>query len=126
MSRILGIVRRYPVVALTVCIGVVALALAASGEDGSRTARWLVSAYALVIALRQAWSMVGDIRRGVWGIDILAVTAILSTVAVGEFWASLLIVLMLSGGEALEEAAAGRARRELTHLLDREIGRAHV
>lgn len=126
MSRILGIVRRYPVVALTVCIGVVALALAASGEDGDRAARWLVSAYALVIALRQGWSMIGDIRRGVWGIDILAVTAILSTVAVGEFWASLLIVLMLSGGEALEDAAAGRARRELTHLLDRAPRLAHI
>ena len=124
MTGFLGIVRRYPVVALTVGVAACALALAAGG--GNQAARWLVSAYALVIALRQGWSMIGDIRRGVWGIDILAVTAILSTVAVGEFWASLLIVLMLSGGEALEDVAAGRARRELTHLLDRAPRLAHV
>ena len=126
MKHLLGIVRRYPVVALTLCVAGVALVLAAGGEDGSRAARWLVSAFALLVALRQGWSMIGDIRRGVWGIDILAVTAILATVVVGEFWASLLIVLMLSGGEALEDFAAGRARRELTHLLDRAPRLAHV
>ena len=126
MNGILGFVRRYPVVALTAGTGVVALALTAGGEGASQAARWLVSTFALVVALRQGWSMIGDIRRGVWGIDILAVTAILATVAVGEFWASLLIVLMLSGGEALEDFAAGRARRELTHLMDRAPRLAHV
>lgn len=126
MSRIVGIVRRYPVVALTLCVAACSLALAAGGPDGSTAARWLVSTFAVLVALRQARSMIGDIRRGVWGIDVLAVTAILATVAVGEFWASLLIVLMLSGGEALEDFAAGRARRELTHLLDRAPRLAHV
>ena len=126
MSRILGIVRRYPVVALTFCVAILALALATGGAGGTQAARWVVSVFAVLVALRQSSSMIGDIRRGVWGIDILAVTAILATVAVGEFWASLLIVLMLSGGEALEDFAAGRARRELTHLLDRAPRLAHV
>ncbi|WP_342672062.1 heavy metal translocating P-type ATPase [Sanguibacter gelidistatuariae] len=110
--------------ALTVCVAVVALVL--SGAGASPATRWLVSAYALAVALRQGWSMVADIRRGTWGVDILAVTAIVATVAVGEFWASLVIVLMLSGGEALEDVAAGRARRELTSLLDRAPSQAHV
>lgn len=60
-----------------------------------------------------------------FGLDILAVTAIVATVVVGEYWASLVIVLMLTGGEALEVAAAGRAQRELRALLDRVPQQAH-
>ncbi|MGH8800915.1 MAG: heavy metal translocating P-type ATPase, partial [Casimicrobiaceae bacterium] len=62
---------------------------------------------------------------GQWGIDVLAIMAIIATVAVGEYWASLVIVLMLSGGEALEDYAARRARRELSALLDRTPQLAH-
>ena len=47
------------------------------------------------------------------------------SVVVGEYWASLVIVIMLTGGEALEVAAAGRARRELRALLDRVPQQAH-
>uniref|UniRef100_UPI0035ABB6CE heavy metal translocating P-type ATPase n=1 Tax=Pseudarthrobacter raffinosi TaxID=2953651 RepID=UPI0035ABB6CE len=55
----------------------------------------------------------------------MAVTAIASTVAVGEYVASLIIVLMLAGGEALEEIAQGRATRELRSLLERVPQTAH-
>src|SRR5690606_11732458 len=46
-------------------------------------------------------------------------------VAVGEDWAALVVCLMLSGGEAPEDHAAGRARRELTGLLARAPQTAH-
>ena len=49
-----------------------------------------------------------------------------ATLAVGEYLASLIIVLMLSGGEALEDFAARRAKRDLTALLDRSPRIAHV
>ncbi|MUH53459.1 MAG: cadmium-translocating P-type ATPase, partial [Actinobacteria bacterium] len=54
-----------------------------------------------------------------------AVTAILATIIVGEFWASLVIVLMLTGGEALEDYAEGRAERELSSLLEHVPHVAH-
>ncbi|WP_316255848.1 heavy metal translocating P-type ATPase [Arthrobacter sp. A2-55] len=57
--------------------------------------------------------------HGRWGVDILAVTAIVSTVAVGEYAAALIVVLMLYGGAALEDYAAGKAKAELGALLDR-------
>ena len=69
--------------------------------------------------------MVRSLLKKQWGLDVLAVTAIVATLAVGEYWASLIIVLMLTGGEALEDAAAQRATRELTALLDRVPHTAH-
>jgi cation transport ATPase len=50
--------------------------------------------------------MIKDLLHGHWGVDVLAVMAIVSTVAVGEYLAALVIVLMLSGGKALEDYAA--------------------
>jgi heavy metal translocating P-type ATPase len=88
-------------------------------------ARWVASGFAILIALRSGWSMVKSLRTGTWGIDILAVAAIASTVAVGDYWAALVVVLMLMTGEALEDFAAQRARRELTALMSRAPRIAH-
>lgn len=117
------IVLRYPLVAGTVAalLGVIILLL--SGQPG--IARLAASAYALAVALYLAVGMVRRLVAGRWGIDILAVTAIISTVLVGEFLASMIIVLMLAGGTALEDYAAGRAKGELTALLERVPQTAH-
>lgn len=87
--------------------------------------RWLLEAFSIIVALKLAWGMVQDLREGRWGIDILAVMAIVSTVAVGEYWASIVIVLMLTGGEALEDYANHRATRDLSALLMRAPQLAH-
>jgi heavy metal translocating P-type ATPase len=82
-------------------------------------AKWLLVVLSLATAIKLAWGMVQELRDGHWGIDILAVTAIVSTIVVGEYWASIVIALMLTGGEALEDYANQRATRELTALLAR-------
>ena len=115
--------QRYPIVLATLVVGALVVALLLL-EQGS-AAQWLASAFALGIAAWTGVGMVKDILRGNWGIDLLAVTAIVATVSVGEYLASLVIVLMLSGGEALEDYAAGRARRELTSLLARTPQSGH-
>ena len=119
VQRLLG----YPVVLATLVVAAVGGLLEATGNPTA--ARWVVSAFAVVVALLQARGMVADLRAGNHGIDLLAVTAIASTVAVGEYWAALVVCLMLSGGEALEDYAAGRARRELTGLLQNAPRTAH-
>lgn len=91
----------------------------------SATQIW-VSSFALLVAADQFRAMVRDLMAGAWGIDILAIVAIGATVAVGEYWAALVVCLMLSGGEALEDYAAGRARGELTALLSRAPREAHL
>jgi len=86
---------------------------------------WILSAYSLVIAAVELVRMIRRLRAGVFGIDVLAIVAIVATVAVGEYVASLIVVLMLTGGQALEDYAEGAAERELTQLLDREPREAH-
>lgn len=115
--------RRYPIVAITVLVAIAAGVVALTGHLD--WVQWGVSGYAIVIAARQTWDMIKGLLRGRWGIDALAIMAIIATVSVGEYWASLVIVLMLSGGEALEDYAAGRAKRELSALLDRAPRVAH-
>ena len=105
MARGIRLIRRYPVVALTLAIGVVGIVLALAGQGW--LVAWIFSIYALGVAAWQAVGMVRDILRGHWGLDILAVTAIVATVVVGEYIAALIVVLMLTGGEALEDYAGG-------------------
>jgi heavy metal translocating P-type ATPase len=63
--------------------------------------------------------MLIDIRSGKYGIDILAATAIISAALLNQPWAAIIVVIMLSGGEALEDYAGRRAQSELRALLDR-------
>lgn len=115
--------RRYPLVAITVLVGAAATVAAALGAGDA--ARWLCIAWAAVVVVIQGVGMVRDVLRGHWGLDILAITAIVATLLVDEYVAAIIIVLMLTGGEALEDYAAGRAKRELTALLERAPQRAH-
>ena len=102
---------------------VITLTLLGAGQPVP--ARWVASVMALSIAAIVSVGMVKDLMKGHWGIDILAVTAIVSTVVVGEFLASLVVCLMITGGEALEDFAEGRARRDLSALLERAPQIAH-
>lgn len=110
-------------IALTLCVLVSAtlLALADRGGLARAAATAWVGAYIVWTLIR----MVRDVRAGHVGLDVLAVVAMVATLAVGEYLASLIIVLMLAGGEALEDYASRRARRELTALLDRAPRQAH-
>ena len=114
---------RYPLVAGTIAALLAVLILLLSGQP--LIAQISASIYALAVAAYLAVGMVRRLIGGQWGIDILAVTAIVSTVLVGEYIASMIIVLMLAGGTALEDFAAGRAKKELTSLLERVPQTAH-
>lgn len=114
---------RFPIVTLTVFVGAVGAVLWSVGFDV--VARWGFGVFAILIAIVQTVRVVGELRRRRFGIDILAIVAIVATVAVGEVIASMIIVLMVSGGKALEDFAQGRAQRELSALLAREPRIAH-
>lgn len=114
---------RYPVFASTIVLAIIGGVLALTGLE--EAARWIISIFALAIAAKESVGMVRSILKGSWGIDVLAVTAIIATVLVGEYWASIIIVLMFTGGEALEDYAESRAKRELTSLLDNTPQIAH-
>ena len=122
--RFLRVLGRYPVITVTVVVLAAVLLLHVVGEDV--LGRWIAT---VGVAAFVVWTLVGmvrDVMRGHVGLDILAVVAMVATLAVGEYLASLIIVLMLSGGQALEDFAARRAKRDLTALLDRSPRIAHV
>ena len=121
--KFVALVKRYPLIGLTLLV-----ALAGWGFNSVNLdlfERITVSGFALLVAVKQGRRMVKSLMAGQVGLDVLAVTAILATVIVGEFWASLVIVLMLTGGEALEDYAEGRAERELSSLLEHVPQIAH-
>ncbi|MDP3969625.1 MAG: heavy metal translocating P-type ATPase [Nocardioides sp.] len=72
-----------------------------------------------IVIVVTAVGMVRELMSGHWGLDILAIIAMVATLAVDEYVAGLIIALMLTGGEALEALAARRASRELDTLLNR-------
>ena len=86
------------------------------GRHDVAAACWAAgTALALVPAV--AW-VVGDLRKGRVGVDVIAVLALAGTLAVGEYLAGSLIGLMLSTGRSLEKAAERRASRDLRSLLE--------
>ena len=124
MRALVSSLTRYPVITATVVVGVAVLALTQAGNTA--LAKPLAITYVSLIIVWTLYGMVRDVMRGHVGLDVLAVVAMVATLAVGEYIASLIIVLMLSGGEALEDYAGRRAKRELTALLDRAPQTAHV
>jgi heavy metal translocating P-type ATPase len=65
------------------------------------------------------WTMIAALWHRRVGVDMLAVLALGGAIAVGELLAAAVIGFMLASGRALEAWAAGRARRDLSGLLDR-------
>ena len=119
----MGFARRYPLVLATVLCSLAVVGLLLGGAASA--AQWLANVFALLVAAWLAVGMVRAVARGRRGMDLLALMAVVSTVAVGEYLAAMIIVLMLSGGRALEDYAQGRAKRELTALLELAPQTAH-
>jgi heavy metal translocating P-type ATPase len=71
------------------------------------------------------WSISKDLVALTPGADLLAAIAIVTAVLLNEWMVAAIIVQMLSGGEALEEAATARASRVLEALAERAPTMAH-
>lgn len=106
-------------------IGILALIL----EFGFHFNLWaqiLISIVGITLAVSMTIEMIKTLRSGKYGVDLLAIMAILSTLAVGQYWASLIILLMLVGGDTLEDYAANKAGSELKALLEHAPEKAHI
>ena len=123
MSTLRGATLRFPLLAATLLVGLTGLLLWAIGLPVA--VQWLFSGFGLIVVVIEGVAMVRRMRAGTVGLDVLAILAIIATILVGEYVATLIIVLMLTGGAALEGYADGRAKRELTALLARAPQVAH-
>ncbi len=71
------------------------------------------------------WDLARKALARQFGADLLAGISIVTSVLLGEYLAGALVVLMLSGGEALEHYAVGRASSVLQALAKRMPSVAH-
>ncbi len=71
------------------------------------------------------WDLLKKVLRREFGSDLLAGLSIVTGVILGEYLAASLVVLMLSGGGALEKFALRRASSVLEALAKRMPSRAH-
>ncbi len=124
LGKVRKFFRSYLQFGLTIVSILVALPLDIFGFHSA--AHIILGFSALANAVPLVWDMIQDLRAGTYGVDILAATAIISSVLLHEYWAGIVIVLMLTGGEALEDYAERRAKTELTALLERAPTKAHL
>jgi heavy metal translocating P-type ATPase len=124
MNRAWRFLREYKLFSLAALALIAGLILQFTHHE--RIEHWVIGVVALLEVLPLAWGMIEDVRSGKYGIDILAATAIVTSVLLHQYWAALVVVLMLTGGESLEDYAEHRARTELDALLKRAPQKAHV
>ncbi len=80
----------------------------------------------LIGTLPEAADIVRDIIHRQFGVDIIALVAVLASLVLREYAAAGVILLMFTGGRALEEYAKSRAQKELSDLLKRKPKLAHI
>jgi heavy metal translocating P-type ATPase len=93
------------------------LLLWATGQRA--VADWLWAACTGLLLVPLTVSVVRSLLRRDVGVDAIALVSMAGALALGEYLAGAVVALMLAGGNALEEAANRRARRDLTALVER-------
>ena len=124
MKKILHFIREYRLFAAGLIAAVAALVFDIMGKD--TIAHWILIVTIIAEVIPLLWGMIEDLREGKYGVDILAATAMITAVVMHEYWAGMVIVLMLTGGESLEDYAEHRAKRELDALLTRAPQKARI
>lgn len=87
---------------------------------------WLLIVLCLIGVVPEILSIGKDLFHKKFGVDIIAVVAILASLALKEYAAAGVILLMFTGGTALERYARARAQKELSSLLNRAPKIAHI
>ena len=88
-------------------------------------AQILITLTGAYLALTMFVEMIKTLMSGKYGVDLLAITAIIATLAVGQYWAAMIILLMLVGGDTLEDHASHKANSDLKSLLENSPQVAH-
>jgi len=128
--KVLWANKQKPIAVLAVC-GIVAHVLLRFGVFGPELylLRW--SDYPLYITLLLGglplvFDLSAKLIKREFGSDLLAGISIVTAVMLGEYLAGTLVVLMLSGGEAIEAYAVRRASSVLAALAKRMPSTAHA
>ena len=109
-----------PLVATALVAGA---ALSLAGHAAAGEVVW--QAAALVVACQLVVVTVVRLREGRLAVDVVALLALAGSLALGEALAGVIIALMVASGDALEQYAHRRARRDLSRLLSLAPRLAH-
>lgn len=124
LSRIWGAMRSYPAPLLALVLLLLSAVLWLAGHQD--LARWPLLVIILVGGIPLVWETATQLLRAEFGVDLIAVLAIGGSLALGQYLAGAIVVLMLSGGVALEAFALRRARSSLAALAERAPRIAHI
>ena len=91
-----------------------------------RASEWILIVLCGIGIIPEIVSIVKDLLSKKFGVDLIAVVAILASLVLKEYAAAGVILLMFTGGAALEQYAKARAQKELSSLLRRAPRIAHV
>lgn len=92
------------------------------GFPAAQALIWAAAALAVLAVLY--FEIFTSLRRGQFGLDIVAALSMTTAIAFGETLAAAVVSLMYSGGQLLEDFAQARARSEMRALLARVPKRA--
>ena len=106
-------------------IGSVALILN-FGFKLSNIANFLIIISGIIIAFSMLIEMIKVLKSGNFGVDLLAIISITATIIAKNYWAALIILIMLTGGDSLEDFASKKASADLSLLLDNSPKTAHI
>ena len=113
-SGFIAAIRRalFPFVAGSLVVGIIA---SAEGAQELATAVWSVASAVVVVDLILV--TIARLREGRVAVDVVALVALLGSMAMGEELAGVILALMVASGDALEQYAHRRAERSLSELL---------
>ena len=122
--RIWQALRHYPIPLGALALLLVSLVLWLVGR--AELANWALMVIVLMGGIPLLWDTLKHIIHREFSVDFIAILAITGSLLLNEYLAGAFIVLMLSGGEALEAFALRRARASLSALAERAPRSAHI
>ena len=116
----------WPIAGLAITSIAVYLVLRFGTGRSPEASRWVLDIALIAGGTPLVIDLLWNLVRGRFGSDLLAGISIVTSLILGEHMAGVLVVLMLSGGEALEDWAVGNASSALKALAARLPAIAHV
>jgi heavy metal translocating P-type ATPase len=123
-NRVWNFIRENPI-PFVALIGLVSGAIARFGAGRADVADFIWLATLIIGGLPVVFETTKGMLKGNFASDVVAMLAIITAVLTQEYFAGVIIVLMQSGGEALENYSLRRASSSLEKLLSRAPRIAH-
>src|SRR6516164_5584264 len=108
-----------------IAVAGLSLGLIAWAVGRSDLANWCWAGGTIPVVVGLLVSMIRDLLVGRLGVDAVAFVSMSGALALGQNLAGIVIAVMYSGGNILEDFAVARAERDLRLLIDRAPKVAH-